>query len=461
MLQPVSLALALLVGRQDSTVVARGKGLELRAAVLERTLLERHGMGERGREILELLVHTRLIDSLASGAGIEVTDEELARRWTELDRDARRAGIDQGLSGELAKNGVSVEDFRASLRQQVLLERLVRAALGRSAEAPVSGDEQAVWLAQEVSTRGFEVRPPPWSDEVVARCGEIEVRADELGAFLRRRLPIDDVREAAWHLLMRTGLEKRMPDLAPEARARAVDEEIERRRRKHTAEFPAITFEQRLGALGRSVELLRTDPAVEIAALSHLWVDRTQGEDGLRRTYEAERAFFEGNFGRAAHVHMLFLVAGRFVNELQKRTFEQAEVELGRIAERLGNVDDFAALSSERSEEPALRSTKGDLGWVARDDARVPAQVRQAVFQLVDRGEPLPAGGRALGPVRLDAGAALLWVSELRESPSWEAMSRIVHEELRRRLLEDVMPRAAVEMVEAPELARSAADPPR
>jgi parvulin-like peptidyl-prolyl isomerase len=447
----LALALGLFSPRQEATVIARGKGLELSAATLERTLLERYGLSERGREILELLVHTKLIESLAAKALITVGQEDLALKWNELDREARRAGVGQGLQGELARKGVSPEDFRASLRQQILLERLVRVALERKADAPVSGDEQAVWLAQEIATRGFEVRPPPWSDGLVARCGEVEVRADELGAFLRRHLPEDDVRETAWHLLLLAGIEKRMPDVAREARARAIDEELARRRERHSAEFPAISFEQRLGALGRTVELLRSDPALEIAALSHLWVDRTSGADGLRKTYEAERAFFEGNFGRAAHVHMLFLVAGRFVNELQKRTFEQAEQELGKLAQRIGNLDDFAALSAERSEEPGLRAKKGDLGWVARDDARVPAAARQAVFALLDEGDDLPPGGRLLGPLRIEAGAALLWVSELRASPSWEGMSRFVHEELRRRFLEDVMPRAAVELRAAPE----------
>ncbi len=442
----------------DSPVVARGKSFEIRAADLERTLLERHGMGERGRELLELLVQTKLIERLAGEAKLEVTSEDLARRWNDLDRDARRAGKTQGLQGELAKNEVSIEDFRDSLRQQIVLERLVRAALGRAADAPVNGDEQAVWLQQEISARGLSRFPPPWADGVVARCAEVEVRAEEFGAFLRRRLDPDEVRDAAWHLLLLAGIEKRMPDLAPEARERALDAEVARRRKRHEAEFPAISFEQRLGALGRTVELLRNDSAVEVAALSHLWVDRTSGEEGLRRTYEDERGFFEGNFGRAVRTHMLFLVAGRFVNDLQKRSYEDAEAELERMAERLGNLDDFGALSAERSEEATLRSNRGDLGWVTRDDPRVPAPVRQAVFQLLDRGESIPAGGRALGPIRWDAGAALLWVSELRATPGWEAMSKIVHEELRRRFLEDVMPRFAVEVLalEAPRAAAPA-----
>ncbi len=431
----------------SSSLGARGKGLEVTTGELERVLLERYAMNEQGRELLELLVRTKLLELLAREGRIEVTDEDIARRWSELDRAARASGESRGLSGELEERGVSIADFRETLRLQIVLERLARAALGRSERASVSGDEQEVWLTQEISERGLERPAPPWPDGVVARCGKLEVGAAEFGVFLRKRLPRDEVSETAWHMLLLKGIEKRMPDLAPEARERAVEGEIQRRRKRHEAEFPAITFEQRVGASGRTVELLRADPSIQIAALTHLWVDRATGAEGLRKTYEAERSYFEGYFGRAVRTHMLFLVAGRFVNELQKRTFEDADLELARIAERVGNLDDFVALSGELSEEPTVRSSRGDLGWVTRDNPRVPAPIRKAVFEHVERGAAIPAGGRLLGPVRLDAGSVLLWISELRESPSWEGMAEIVHEELRRRFVEDVMPQAAVELV--------------
>ncbi len=438
-------------------IAARGKGLAVTSAELERVLLERYGMNEQGRELLELLVRTKLLELLAREAKIEVTDEGIARRWSELDRAARASGQSRGLSSELEERGVSVADFRETLRLQIVLERLARAALGRAEGASVSGDEQEVWLGQEISERGLERPAPPWLDGVVARSGTLEVGAAEFGAFLRKRLPREEVSETAWHLLLLKGIEKRMPDLAPEARERAVEAEMQRRRKRHEAEFPAITFEQRVGASGRTVELLRMDPSIQIAALTHLWVDRTTGAEGLRETYEAERSYFEGYFGRAVRTHMLFLVAGRFVNELQKRTFEDADLELERIAGRIGNLDDFVALSSELSEEPTVRSSRGDLGWVTRNNPRVPAPIRKAVFEDLERRAALPAGGRLLGPVRLDAGSVLLWISENRESPSWEGMSEIVHEELRRRFVEDVMPQAAVELV--PEAANEAGAP--
>jgi hypothetical protein len=144
---------------------------------------------------------------------------------------------------------------------------------------------------------------------------------------------------------------------------------------------------------------------------------------------------------------LLFLVAGRFVNDLCPRTFERAEDELGKLAGRLRTQADFTAEVARLSEEPGTRKQQGDLGWVTRGETRVPGQLREALFRLLDTGGTIPEGGRVLGPVRLDSGVALLWASARRPSPSWEEMSERVHEELRRRFIEELMPMEAVELV--------------
>ena len=74
--------------------------------------------------------------------------------------------------------------------------------------------------------------------------------------------------------------------------------------------------------------------------------------------------------------------------------------------------------------------------------------VREALFDFLDTGGDVPAGGLVLGPVRLEKGCTLLWISDVRESPSWEIMMEHVNEELRRRLVEEVMPFDSVKMVE-------------
>jgi hypothetical protein len=428
-------------------VAARGAGLEVRLSAVDRLLVERFGMSQNGRALQELLLKSRVLEELAESEGIVVTDDDVRDLWQDLDRRARAAGQTSGLAAEIERRGLTPEEFGEFLRLSIVQTRLAHRALEVADGVTLGADQQEIWLTQVIAERGLTRPLPPWDDGVVLTCGDLAIGREEFGAFLRKRLPEEDVQEACWHLLLLSGIEGRMPDLSPEARARAIEEELGRRRRKHQLEQPAISFEARLGALGRSLDSMRRDPALAIAGLSHLWVDRTHGPEGLRETYEAERSLFEGRFGRAVRAHLLFLVAGRFVNDLNPRTFEMAEDELEGIAERVGDLGDFEALSAQLSEDPTTRENRGDLGWITRGDQRVPAPIRTAAFEFLETGGTVPAGGRTLGTVRLDTGAGLLWVSEVRPSPAWELMSRHVHEELRRRFVEKVMPTGAMEIL--------------
>jgi hypothetical protein len=437
---------------QDSPV-ARGKnGLTVAQPALESLLLDRYGYGETGRELLDLFLKSRLLEQLAAKAKITVGDAEVTRRWQELERELKATG--GTLAAEIERRNLTHEQFRDFLRLALIQERLTRAALQLPSGTKASGDQQEVWIAQEISTRGLEILPPsPDMSGVLARCGEISVLRAEFAHFLHERLERDEVRESAWHLLLAAAIEARMPDLAPAARAKAIEDELARRRKKHAAEYPTLPFEQRLGAAGRSLDSLRRDPSVAIAALSRLWVDRTAGTEGVRSTYERERELFEARYGEAVRAGLLYLVAGRFVNDLCPRTFEQAEEQLQKVAARIRTSSEFAREVAQLSEEPNTKKQKqpGDLGWVTRGEARVPTEVRDALFQFLETGGAIPPEGRWLGPVRLASGCALLWLSERRPSPDWEEMSERVHEELRRRFLEDLMPLESVELLPARE----------
>src|SRR5687767_15989370 len=100
-----------------------------------------------------------------------------------------------------------------------------------------------------------------------------------------------------------------MPDLAADALAAAVEAELGRRRAETSADprYKGLAYEQILSAQGVLLEGLREDPAVVTAALATLWVDRTLGEDGLRRAYAQEREWFDGRFGEFREVRGIFL----------------------------------------------------------------------------------------------------------------------------------------------------------
>ena len=431
--------------------VARGKGgASLTRSELETVLLERHAYSENGRELLELYLRSRLLESMAAARGLKVKDSEVDRKLAELERATKAVG--QTLSDEIRRRNLTPAQFRDFLRLALAQQHLARAALKLPPDQALTEDQQEIWLQQEIQTRGQELLPPVRGLEgALLRCGEITVTRAEFATFLRARLSRETVQESAWHLLLARALDQRMPDLAPEARARAIEQELTRRRERHAQEFPQITFEQRLAATGRSLETLRSDPSVAIAALSRVWVDRTAGPEGLRAAYEAERELFEARYGEAIRASLLLRRAGRFVNQLVPRTFDEAERELSEFAAKCNDLATFTELVAKHSEEPGSKKQKGDLGFVTRGETRVPAALREELFRVIDQGGTIPPRGLKLGPVRLDSGVALLWATERRPSPSWEEMSARVHEELRRRLLEELMPQDSVELVDAKE----------
>ncbi len=440
---------ALSTGEDDpSPIVARGKDLTLSTAELEPVLLDRFGLSQRGREILKLHLKVLMVERLAALDGLRVSEREIDRRWKRIDADVKASGDGRGIAGQLADQGMPAQEFRDFLRVSLLHEELARRGLKLPEDAPVSGDQQEIWLEQQMQTRGEETFPPPWSNGIVARCGEVEVDAPEYARFLRQHLPEADVLETAWHLLLLKGIERRMPDLSREATERGIEAELDRRREKHEAENPGVTFEQFLGAQGRNLAVARKDPSVAIAVLSRLWVDQTAGDEGVRAAYEKERALFEGVYGRAIYTHMLFLVASRHGNQLNPRTFGEAEEELVRMTKTVGNTEDFAELARRHSEHPPTRDEGGLLGWITSTGPRDGTQaLRDAVFRDFELAGPIPAEGRRVGPISIETGSVMLWVSRFRKSPPWETMREHVHNELRRRFLTGILEQEDVELL--------------
>ncbi len=419
---------------------------------LERLLLQRHAFSEDGREILRYLVQTRVIDELGAAGGVKVGQGEINALWDRVDREAKRNGLPGGMLDELRRTGVSAEEFRELLRLQIIQQVLTRRSLGLAANAEVSGDQMAIWIESEIDRRGLEVLNPPWSDGVIAHCGEVRVALAEFGALLARRLPPEEVEEASFHALLLRGIEARMPDLSAAARAEAIEAEIARRRKEVEGDsaFKGLDFEDLLSAQGLTLASLREDPAVAIAALSDLWMSRTYDEAAYKATYEAERELFEARYGVAVEVSAIFLRAAKFKNKWNKRTFEEAEADLEALKPSVADAASFAEHARTSSEDPRSQQAGGALGWITRGGETAPPSVREAVFARLDTGGPLAAAGELLGPVRLDNGVVLLFASSVRKSPAWEEMRAEVRQELRRRFLDEVLEAGEVRTFRTP-----------
>lgn len=424
--------------------VAQALDTTLSSDELEDVLYIRRAAGEDGRDALRHLAERKLLEQLAVQNGLVPDDAELEKRIRALDQDIKKAGDMEGLAGHMKKARVSREEFKRVLGLGIVQETLTRRALGLKDDKPVTGDQQKIWIEEELSKRGFQPFTPPWKDGIAARAADFTITGTEFLEYLRQRLPADTLREDCYQLLLAKRMLARMPDLAPEKLQKAIQDEIQRRRdeAKLDPKNRGIGLDQILAAQGIVVDRLADDPAVRISALSKIWVERSYEDVDLKRTYENERALFDGLYGPAHEVGFLFLRGAGFKNQLNPRTFDEAEKELAGYVGRARSREEFRELAKQVSEDADSKAAGGELGWVGPLTPKVPREVREEVTRRLALPE---SGAQGLaGPLRLPNGACLVWIGRRRPAPTWPVMSGYVKAELRRRFVEDVLPRSAV-----------------
>lgn len=422
-------------------------------------LFDRHGRSQEGREALLHLLKSRVLEALERRHGLAIEPARVEARWRELDREVRQGGEEDGVAGMLKRSRIDPEDFRRYLRLSIVQETLARRALGIPDGRPISGEQQEMWLEGVLSERGIEELDPARSGGLLVRSGDVEVSQVDFARHLTTQAEAADIREACYQALLEKRMRARLADLAEGTVARAVEEEVERRRREAEADprYKGIPFEQLLGAQGLSLDSLRRDPALHIAAMARLYVDRHYDAARLREVYLTEREQYDRLFGEALEISVLALRAGRFKNELMPRTFEEAEVLLRSLIPEVRSREDFERLVRTRSEDPESRERLGLLGPVTRGDPRVPAPVRGAAFAALDAGTYKPgsppddARSRLVGPVQTPGGCVLLWIGDRRPAPVWEVMASHVRTERRRAFVEGLLdPSEVVTFLDAP-----------
>jgi hypothetical protein len=428
----------------SAEIVAQALDTTLSAEELEDILYTRRAASEDGRAALRHLAESKLLEKLAQDNGIAPADAELERRVRTFDADIKKSGDAEGLAGHLKKARLTRDEFKRFLALGIVQETLTRRALGLGDDKPVTADQQKIWIHEELARRDFQPFAPPWKDGIAASAADFTITGREFLAYLGKRLPTETLREDCFQLLLQKRMLARMPDLAPEKLKQAVEDELERRRdeAKLDPKNKGISLDQILAAQGIVVERLADDPALRISALSKLWVERSYDADTLKRTYQDERELFDGLYGPAHEVAFLFLRAAGFKNPLNPRTFEEAERELTAQFGRARTREEFRELAKKMSEDADTKTAGGELGWVGPLTPKVPREVREEVVRRL--ALPDAAAQGLAGPLRLPNGVCLLWIGRRRPAPSWESMQGYVKAELRRRFVEDVLPRSAI-----------------
>ncbi len=430
---------------KEGSRVAWGNGVELMRAELHPVLVKRYAMTGEGRSALTHLLKTRLLERMAVERHMEVGDEALDRRIEELNRQMRAAGETGDVLSNLRANNIDEAEFRRLLRFSIVQERLCREALGIAPDQPVSKGQQDLWIDEELKARGVEAPAPPWSNGIAGRCGDAIVTAEEYEAELVLSLDPEAVRETCYQMLVAKALRARMPDISDETYDKSLTLEIERRRiqAESNPAYRGASFEHLLSTQGMTIELLRTDPAVQVTALSQLWILRSHSDDALRAAYDEERALFDGTFGEALRTRVIFLRAAEVGTPKNPRLYDQAVAQLEELARDIHSESEFEAAARRHSEDSKTRTNGGELGWLSRVGTGL-GELRSAAFEHLKRSGPLPEGGRIMPPIRNATGVVLLWLSEHRPAPTWETMRGHVRDTLRKRFLVEVLPRESM-----------------
>lgn len=457
LLLPLTLTAPLLAAQEALDEPQQRLGVELAAEApsvkvtfeeLDELLLARHGRSPLGKETLGSLVQLRVVEHLAAEGGVEVSQAELNARWRALDEQVRMSGQYSDLDAYLQDQGVSRTTFKEHLELALLHEKLARAGLGLGPEDALSGEQQEAWLRARIGEFELEEGTWPWIEAPVVRAGPVVIDRNDFAAYLRQNLPDDELRDACYEMLLVQRMEARMPDLSAETYGSLVEAEITRRRTEleSSGRFGDATYEQLLDAQGLSLEVVRMDPAVRTAALAHGFIDRAHDEDALRSTYAEERVYFDSLHGAGWQVSIISLNAASVPNELVKRTFEEAEQELEQLRDRAGEAKAFAILAEQVSEDKTTRERKGYFGVVTRESKIIPPGLRDAVWAVVDQvaeQDGRSPEGQLVGPLRLGGSVILGRIGAERPAPTWEEMRAHVHRELRRRLLQELLPRGS------------------
>ena len=421
-------------------IAARAEGAVLTFAEFDELSGQRHGMTETGRAALDHLLRARLLERLAKESRLVIDTAEVEARRAQVESDVIASGQADSLADYLSASRITPAVFHEFLRIGMIQEELARRAYGMPVERTPNGELQEAWLDQIIDQRGTVLTPPPWEGPraVVGRCGDVEVRLDEFMTHLRTQISPEDIAADCYQLMLQKKLAGRLPDLSEEARERGIDAELDRRRAVFAADpaHQGVPFDQVMTAKGQPPEQLRRDPAVVIGSLAQLWLDHTHGEQGMRATYQAEREWFDGRFGETIEVSVIFLRAAVMRNDLNPRTFEEAELELARLAEEITTKAEFEAKARTRSEDITSREGGGSLGWLTRRAGGAPEQLVGTAF-----ANP---GSGLYGPLRIGPGVVLAWIGDLRQAPEWPVMREHVSNELRRRFLEEALPKESV-----------------
>ncbi|MFI5403782.1 MAG: peptidylprolyl isomerase, partial [Planctomycetota bacterium] len=392
---------------------AEGKW-KLRKADLYRYLVKYESRQSNALPVLPEYMRLRLVEDEAKRRKISVSDEEVERKLSEIDRLAQEAG-QPGLK-ELTKHyEMREQELRRKGRQWVLYEKVARAILKEKDPArkdePLTDDAVIFVFDTLYTDAAKETEGLP--DGIVARIRGLDITEYEYGRALSAELPAADVLRALRGLVLAEEVALLIGDRNPpspeeiEAERRWFLEVEKNRIRKSIAGAPEeITdamVEQVLQQRGLSLELVLGNPALQAQARAVGHFGKALGEEDVRRYYDEHG----GQYGEQLKIARIFLGArGQKIPGVGApiRNLEQGKKEATALYEQLKAGQDFAKLAQQRSDDPdAIRKAGGVLPFWITEDMPAYADNFKEAAKLPDGGisPPFFSQGRGYVIVKL------------------------------------------------------------
>jgi peptidyl-prolyl cis-trans isomerase SurA len=341
------------------------------------------------RQVLERLVLVKLQVERAADSGIRVSDEELNRAVAAIAQQ-NNTTVD-GLRAELAKQGMSYDDFRSSVRDEITIQRL-RQSFAQSRISVSEGEVDAALAQQATSGAQYHLA------HILVALPE-GATADQIATGQKK---IDGIKQLIDKGEMDFSAAAVRYSDSPNALEggdlgwRSLDE------------IPNA-FAQLIGGMsaGQVVGPLRGPSGFQLLKLVEV---RDANSGGAKQTVTEYHAR-----------HILVRV-----NEQQDEAAAKAKIDTLRA--RLVGGADFAALAKESSEDASSRGQGGDLGWFPVD--AFGPDFGQHVAALKDE--------EISQPFRSDAGWHIVQLEGTRQTDVTDQSKRAqVRETIGRRKLEE------------------------
>jgi hypothetical protein len=265
---------------------------------MERYLGVVYARQPEGIAALDGLVGEALIDAAAAAQGVSATDADVDAALAGLEAQVRAAtGGERGLEDSLEAD-VSEAQLRATLRLQVLHERLVRKDRALDADEPVPVEALKAWLDAARAAAGVE--EPPLDDLLAARWEGGSVAKTAVGRRLIAVLPDKDVTGVLTEmigilLVRRAALRAGLALTTDEATREVLERNALLRSRPGMGDVSYAQFVEAVQK--RSLEEVLTSEKFGAEVLLRMLSEQRHTEAEARALWEADPAAFAGPLG--------------------------------------------------------------------------------------------------------------------------------------------------------------------